>query len=384
MPRKIAICCAVILYIMLSSAGRCETVTGKDELKQKQQELNKIYQELLLNKKRLESTKEKEKNVMERLVIINRELKKTKSQLGRAEFQIRKNESRIGFLKLSLEDARKKLTERSELFKKRLREIYKSGGVNYLDMLLSSDTLADFINRTYCFEKILGRDADLATQIETEHNKIKSDKAELEGVTVEIKKLAQYISSKKENIERQGEEKKEIYKELEKQRVEYEKRIAALEETSNQIEQLIRKILAERSAKGLASPHGTGSMMWPVRGRITSTFGYRRSPFWRIGNRHTGIDIANSHGTPIQAADGGEVIFSGWWDGYGKAVIIDHGKGISTVYGHMSRLYMQKGQTVMKGQVIGLLGSTGYSTGPHLHFEVRKNGTPMNPARWLP
>jgi murein DD-endopeptidase MepM/ murein hydrolase activator NlpD len=87
---------------------------------------------------------------------------------------------------------------------------------------------------------------------------------------------------------------------------------------------------------------------------------------------------------PIQAADSGEVIFSGWWDGYGKAVIIDHGKGISTVYAHMSKIYIQKGQTAVKGQVIGLLGSTGYSTGPHLHFEVRKNGAPQNPLRWLP
>lgn len=384
MQKSKVLCAAAVLFLLLLSAAKGETKDPKDELSRKQQELNRIYQELLLNKKRLESTREKEKNVKERLVIINRELNKTKGQLGRAQSEIKKNESRIGFLKYSLEDAKKRLGERSALLRSRIREIYKNGSINYLDMLLSSDTLADFINRTYFFEKILGRDADLAGQIESEHNKIKTDKAELEGVTDEIKKLARFISSKKETIEKQAEEKKQLYTELEVQRVGYEKKVAVLEETSNEIERLIKKIMSERAVKGIKVTQGTGRFIWPVRGRITSAFGYRRSPFWRIGHMHTGLDIANSYGTPIQAADGGEVIFSGWWDGYGKAVIIDHGKGISTVYGHMSKIYMQKGQNVMKGQVVGLIGSTGYSTGPHLHFEVRRNGTPQNPQRWLP
>ena len=98
---------------------------------------------------------------------------------------------------------------------------------------------------------------------------------------------------------------------------------------------------------------------------------------------HTGLDIANKHGTPIRAADAGEVIFSGWWDGYGKAIVIDHGRRTTTVYGHMSRIYKKVGAIVAKGQTIGLVGSTGYSTGPHLHFEVRKNGKPVNPIKFL-
>jgi murein DD-endopeptidase MepM/ murein hydrolase activator NlpD len=95
------------------------------------------------------------------------------------------------------------------------------------------------------------------------------------------------------------------------------------------------------------------------------------------------LDIAAPYGKPITAADKGEVIFSGWWGGYGKALVIDHGRGYTTVYGHMSRIYMQAGQTVDKGQVIGLVGSTGFSTGPHLHFEVRVNGRPVDPSQFL-
>jgi murein DD-endopeptidase MepM/ murein hydrolase activator NlpD len=142
---------------------------------------------------------------------------------------------------------------------------------------------------------------------------------------------------------------------------------------------MIQKKMAERSRAGLVA-HGSGVFIWPLQGRITSPYGARR----RRGSRHTGVDIATTYGTPIWAADAGEVIFAGWWDGYGKAVVIDHGKGIATVYGHMSRLYPSVGATVAKGQTIGLEGSTGYSTGPHLHFEVRRNGKPVNPMPYLP
>ena len=128
---------------------------------------------------------------------------------------------------------------------------------------------------------------------------------------------------------------------------------------------------------------GTGQMVWPLRGRLTSRFGYRRHPFWGGRHFHTGIDIAKKYGSAGKAADAGEVIFSGWWDGYGKAIVVDHGRRTTTVYAHLSRIYKQVGAVVAKGQIIGLVGSTGYSTGPHLHFEVRKNGKPVNPMGFL-
>lgn len=122
---------------------------------------------------------------------------------------------------------------------------------------------------------------------------------------------------------------------------------------------------------------GTGSLDNPTRGRLTSRFG------WRWGRKHAGIDVAARIGTPVCAADGGKVVFAGTQGGYGKFVIIDHGEGLQTCYAHNSKIVVSKGQTVYKGQKISEVGNTGRSTGPHLHFEVRKNGVPVNPLKYV-
>ncbi len=375
----------LLVFLMpFQLAAFSQTKNENEDLSKKRQELNKVYEELEKSKAKLQKTKREQQNVVQRLFVINRSLTKTKTQLGRAEQQIQVNQRKLNFLTVSIEDAKKRLANRSDFLRSRIREIYKSGGINYVQMMLSSDTLSDFINRSYFFEKIMSRDVSIVNEISSEHKKIVTNKNQLEGVTEDIKTLASYIEHKKKTIEKQAEEKQKVYKELEERRKDYEKKIEELEKTSKEIETLIQRIVAERASKGVAMGKGTGNFIWPVRGRITSRYGYRRSPFSGRRNMHTGLDIANSYGTPIHAADGGEVLFAGWWGGYGKAVIIYHGRGLSTVYGHMSRIYVQKDQMVDKGQVVGLIGSTGYSTGPHLHFEVRKNGATQDPLRSLP
>lgn len=124
-------------------------------------------------------------------------------------------------------------------------------------------------------------------------------------------------------------------------------------------------------------------MVFPVNASITSTFGTRVHPILGYRRFHAGIDFGAASGSPIWAADSGVVIFAGWYGGYGRAVIINHGDGITTLYGHASQVYVAEGQTVEQGQAIAAVGSTGLSTGPHLHFEVRQNGNPVNPAGYL-
>lgn len=137
--------------------------------------------------------------------------------------------------------------------------------------------------------------------------------------------------------------------------------------------------LAERNARLAATP-----TIWPTDGEVTSRFGWRSSPWGGWGSDwHPGIDIANDYGTPIIATADGEVVYSGWYSGYGKMIQIDHGYGVVTVYAHNAELLVNNGASVKKGQTIGYMGSTGYSTGTHLHYEVRVNGTAVNPANFL-
>ncbi|KPJ68292.1 hypothetical protein AMJ44_06740 [candidate division WOR-1 bacterium DG_54_3] len=343
-------------------------------------ELKAIQERLQKSKKELKKTREEEEAVLGRLVVITKELKRTKDNLYFTQKKINANENQIKTLTSELYETEKDLRGKEKKLNERTKEVFKSSGLNYLELLISSGSMSDFLNRVYFFRKIINYDARLVEGIRADVKRAKQRRVLLKNKTWEIRSLAKVIAEKKEEIASQAEEKEQIYKSLKQRREEYEARIAELEKSSKELEVLILKKMAARKGGRVL---GSGELAWPLQGRLTSRFGYRRHPFWGGRHFHTGIDIANKQGTPVKAADSGEIIFSGWWDGYGKAVVVDHGRMTTTVYAHLSRIYKGVGAVVAKGQIIGLVGSTGYSTGPHLHFEVRKNGKPVNPLEFL-
>ncbi|MFH1684371.1 MAG: peptidoglycan DD-metalloendopeptidase family protein [Candidatus Margulisiibacteriota bacterium] len=363
----------LLLIFVCSFAAPAEKLT-------EEQKLEKINQELQKSKQELQKTKKEEQAVLGRLVVINKELKRTKSNLFQTEKKIKVNESQIGTLTTELRVTEKDLGGREDKLKSRIKEVFKSSGVNYIQLFFSSSSMSDFLNQFYFFRKIIEYDSRLVQSVRGDVKKVKSKRSVLRTKNSEIRSLAKVIAKKKNEIADKAKEKKKIYKSLQQRRKEYEAHVAELEKSSKELEVLILEKIAARKGSKV---QGSGVMAWPLRGRITSRFGYRRHPLWGGRHKHTGLDVAGKHGTPIRAADAGEVIFSGWWDGYGKAVVIDHGRKTTTVYGHMSRIYKGVGAIVAKGQIIGLVGSTGYSTGPHLHFEVRKNGKPVDPIKFL-
>ena len=158
--------------------------------------------------------------------------------------------------------------------------------------------------------------------------------------------------------------------------------LAELERQENQLlaeSPAIAGVITGSSGSG----SGTGSLIWPVSGPVTSPFGWRIHPILGYRKFHTGIDIGVGYGVPIHAADSGTVIYATWMGGYGNVIIIDHGNGLSTLYAHQSSLAVGTGAHVTRGQTVGYVGSTGFSTGPHLHFEVRVNGNPVDPMGYL-
>ena len=293
-------------------------------------------------------------------------------------------------LQTSIDDATQKLaiasqsyTEKSDMLAKRLVAMYESGNISYLDVLLNSNNITDFISRYYILEEIAEYDSILIKQVEEEKKNIETTKQKLENEQAEIKivkaKLEQtsiVLNNMKTLQQSYVDDLTDAEKVLQEQITEYKKEQAEIE----------AKILAANSTDVNIQYTG-GEMLWPVAisgTAITSTYGVREHPIQGVVKEHTGIDIGNTPmGSPVVAAADGIVTYAGWLGGYGNCVMINHGDGVVTLYGHGNKILTELNAEVKQGDVIMEVGSTGNSTGPHLHFEVRINGTITNPLNYV-
>ena len=282
----------------------------------------------------------------------NRKLKAIQAEQSAVNLQIKQTEEEI-------KKAEAYLKQRQEILNKRVRSIYMYGQLSYLEVITGAKSFSDFANRLELLKRIIHSDFNLIIEIQKQ-------KAQDEVVA---KKAQQ------QKIMDEARSEKEAAAQME----------ADLIAESNNVREMIQNRIRQQQSGGIDTPvvHGTGVFIWPCNGPITSPFGYRTHPIFGTTIYHAGIDIGVDYGTPIHAADGGTVIAAEWYGGYGNAVIIDHGNGLQSLYGHNSSLTVSVGETVSQGQIIAYAGSTGYSTGPHCHFEVRQNGEAVDPMGYL-
>lgn len=306
------------------------------------------------------------------------------------EQEIAKNEKLLA-------EAQARLSKREAVFNKRVRDIYINGRLSYLDVVVGAKDFSDFANRVEMLRRIIDADIKLINSIKTEREEISTRKSILEQDRAKVVELENKAKEAQAVIQQKKDEQTAILNKAQSDKATAEQMEADLQASSNAIRALLQQRQAERAAAAAAAAQagssgggggggwvqGTGQLSWPVNGVITSDFGWRNHPIFGRQILHSGIDIGVDEGTPVHAADGGVVVYSGWMDGYGYAVVIDHGNGMSTLYGHNSDLAVSEGQTVSKGTVIAYAGSTGNSTGPHVHFEVRINGDPVDPQGYL-
>lgn len=293
------------------------------------------------------------------------------------------------------------LKTRQNVLNRRVRAIYMHGQLNYLEVILGANSFSDFANRVELLKRIIRSDYNLILEIQKQKAAIEAKKAQLEEDKRQLDVLAaEAEKTQKEIAAKKAEQQKvlDAAKSNKAAAAQMEQDLnAQLASVRNLIQQRLAAAEAARQAAQQAAEsdngggggsddnyvQGTGAMSWPCRGPITSPFGYRTHPIFGTTIFHAGIDIGVDYGTPIHAADSGVVVYSGWISGYGNAVIIDHGGGVSTLYGHNQSLAVSEGQSVSKGSVVAYAGSTGNSTGPHCHFEVDVNGSPVNPMGYL-
>jgi murein DD-endopeptidase MepM/ murein hydrolase activator NlpD len=228
-------------------------------------------------------------------------------------------------------------------------------------------------------------DRKILVSFKTETNRINQQKIQVETQKNQIALLTQQLLAQKAQYQAQLVAQQQLMERLKTDKQALESAQAQLAIDSRNIGVLIRREVA--ASNKATFPHtgvfSNGSLMFPSDAEITSGFGWRRHPILGQDRFHGGIDFGASYGSTIRAAEGGKVIFAGWYGGYGNTVIINHGGGISTLYGHSSKLFVSQGKTVKPGEAIAAVGSTGLSTGPHLHFEVRQDGEPVDPMAYL-
>lgn len=315
-----------------------------------------------------------------------RKLEKTENSLNNNKIQYEKAKTELDRLKeeLDREIAEYNLYQKGTA--KRIVQIYKSKRSGYVEFLMSSGDLNDFLDRIYYENIIMNIDKKNMANARARAASIRNLKQKME-------KQKEYLASSIKTMDRQQKtiqsaidrNERMIYK-LQTDRAAWEKSERELAKQSEQLSRFITKTVKSESVA--TAPKTSGGFLRPVSGRVTSPYGTRVHPIFKRTINHTGVDLGMPMGAKVKAANSGKVIYVGWYGGYGKVVIIDHGRvngvPVTSLYAHLSSYSVSNGVSVYKGQIIGNVGSTGYSTGPHLHFEIRENGRPVNPAKYAP
>ncbi|NLV17842.1 MAG: peptidoglycan DD-metalloendopeptidase family protein [Syntrophomonadaceae bacterium] len=350
------------------------------ELQDKQAQLKTIQQQIQAQRSIVGAARKKEQSITAEITRLEKDMAKTQKEMDSLDNQVKVIQKRITAAKAEIKEAEEHLAQRTDILNQRLVNIYEMGDMSYLEVLFSASDFSDFVTRWELLNEIVKQDKDLIKTVAEERRELQRKMDQLEKDEQQLLDAKAGQLAKEEELQDKTKQKELVFKDAQKERKAVEQALKDLEQTSLQIERLIQSM---QTSDG--SYKGTGVFIWPAPAskRITSPYGMRFHPILKQNKLHTGIDIGAGKGTKILAADGGKVIQVAYLGGYGNTVIIDHGNGLSTLYGHMSKFETSTGKIVAKGDLIGLVGSTGWSTGPHLHFEVRKNGTPVKPNSYL-
>ena len=367
----------LLLVLMILSMNIVSAYASNlDELRDEQKDLN---QQIKDTKNQINKINSKTKDVKKQIEDLDQKMNKASVDLDNVEKELNNLEEQIAITSKELEEAELNLEERRDTFNKRIRVMYMNGNAGFLELLLSADNIKDFLSRQEIVESIAEHDRELIRFMKETRDTIDVKKVELEAQRASIEVTKSKIEARKRDLDQATREKEDLMGRLELDKKALEKEVDKFYEEAKELEAKIIKLMRN------TGPYSGGKMGWPAPGynKITSEFGYRIHPILNTKKFHTGLDIRVPTGGNIVASAAGTVIYSGKLGGYGNTIMIDHNGGIVTLYAHNSKLVAKEGQVVARGDVVSKAGSTGMSTGPHLHFEVRKNGVYQDPLTWL-
>ncbi len=374
--------CIVLAFIIL-----CTYVTvvyaedSENNLTDLQTQQQDLQNQLNESNEQLEEVQSQLSENLQQIEKLDEKIQESESKITELDAQVSQLQAEISDIQAKLEVAEKNYKKQKDIMEKRLIAIYESGDTNYIDVLLKSNDLSEFLSNYYLISEITSLDRELLDEVETEKKEIELSKQKLEKsqaslatalqTQTQTATVLQNTKTLRENyIARLSDEEKA-------KQAQIDEITAAYEAVNNQILELAKQ--------GLDTAYIGGVLAWPVPGytKITSNYGMRVHPITGQYKLHTGVDISAPIGANFVAANDGIVTKAEYNTAYGNMVIIDHGGGISTLYAHGSEILVTVGQTVKRNEAILKVGSTGYSTGPHAHFEVRINGVVTNPIEYI-
>ena len=362
------------LALLLSQSAPAAASLEDDKAAYEEQAAQ-LQQESALLQNKIESISEEKRILDEQADEAIAEHKARKADLDTTLARMEENEAR-------LEVVQKDYEKQSAHLGKRVRDIYINGQISYLDVLFGAKDFSDMMTRMDLLKRIIKQDYDLVQVVMAEKEEIERTQSSLERDREKQDELEKRARLARIDMEEKVAKRQAVIDKMKNDKATIDAQYDEFMAASKHIEEMLRQS-AMASASPAAVGGGSGAMIWPMGGEITSEFGWRVHPITGTEKFHSGIDIGGDYGQAIVAAQAGTVEYAGWISGYGNAVIVNHGGGVSSLYGHCQSLAVGEGQQVGQGEVIAYCGSTGNSTGPHCHFEVRQGGEPVSPYSYL-
>lgn len=362
----------VFALSIISSTVLASSTTVKNQL-------NNTTTQIKDAQKDLKENKAEQKDVLKQIDTLDQNINSTETKIATTKDEIARVEKNIKIAEENILYMEGEYDKKYEQRKNRMVSYYKDGSNSLWDIAYDTDDPTEFMYRERLIERILEYDDNLMKEIELEKESIDREKQNLESDKVALAELKSNLEVKLAELNDTVQIRTKYLGQLKTDQKDLEKSIDALQKKADELEAELKRI----ASSSTNSKYTGGTMTWPLPGYygISSYFGNRLHPVLKVYKMHTGVDIAGAgrNGKNVVAAANGKVITAGWISGYGYTVMIDHGGGIVTLYAHSQKLLVKKGDTVKAGDVIMLVGSTGYATGPHVHFEVRVNGKYVNP-----
>lgn len=377
MNRRLNAILICIVLVFFSYTAYADTKSDLEaQNRQTQSEIEQIRQEIREKEASKTPYLEKKKKIDKELNAANAELLKLVNEVSAIESEINAKQADIEWLDGEESKSR-------EVFKQRMRSLYEDNKMSYIDILFDSVSISDFLYRIEVIKQLADFDKEIIDSIIYSREKIAEAKAVLEEKKTEVEVVKQKAQEARDKVKALEEENQAVLDAINSDIASAKADQAAKEKEAARIQNEIKKLLEAQNPNSKLTY--TSGMIWPCPGykTLTSYFGRRFHPVLKIYRSHNGIDVAAPSGANIIAAASGEVITSEYSSSYGNYVVINHGSGVTTLYAHMSVRKVSRGAKVSQGQTIGLVGSTGISTGPHLHFEVSVNGTRQDPQSYV-